>query len=164
MLQQDGDASAAISPLYWINRGAKEEIRATKSAGCCAERHYQVLTVNTGWLQCGILQHAPHHFQFTVNPVKWQQRNKCLLKQIGVGHLTLKLKSRCLLVYIENQLLVYERSSGPHFNVRLLGCTNSWSANHIALLMSVVRGQTGWRLQRTQNQLDWANWNLHTFY
>lgn len=90
------DASAAISPLYWINRGAKEEIRATKSAGCCAERHYQVLTVNTGRLQCGILQYAPHHLQFTVNPVKWQQRNKCLLKQTGVG-------SRCLLVYVENQ-------------------------------------------------------------
>lgn len=98
MLRQDGDASAAISPLYWINRGAKEKIRATKSAGCCVEHHYQVLTVNTGWLQYGILQYAPRHLNFTVNLVKWQQQNKCLLNQSGVGHLTLRLNSQSLLV------------------------------------------------------------------
>lgn len=58
MAWQDGDASGAISPLYWINGGAKEEIRATKSAGRYVERHYQVLTVNTPWLQYGVPQCA----------------------------------------------------------------------------------------------------------
>lgn len=98
MLRQDGDARDAISPLYWIKRVAKEETRATKSASSsCVERHYRVLTVNMP------KQYALCHLHFTVNPVKCQQQNKCLFKQTGVAHLTLKLLRQGALVRDEHQ-------------------------------------------------------------